>query len=73
MSCRRHHVDPQTYLVDILPRMKKASLETLESMLPDRWIQSHPEAYLEQRAEESHATAYRKRTRRAARRAATAR
>lgn len=72
MSCRRHHVDPQAYLVDVLPRMKKASFETLESMLPDRWIQSHPEAYLEQRAEESHAAAYRKRTRRAARRASTA-
>jgi hypothetical protein len=50
MSCCRHNVDPQADLTDILPRIKKATPETSESMLSHRWIQTHPEAFLEQRA-----------------------
>lgn len=68
MTCKRHRVDPYAYLLDVFDRIKSAGPDDLESMLPHRWIQSHPEAYLEERAIESHAAAYRKRTRRAARR-----
>lgn len=70
MSCKRHNVDPYAYLLDVMSRIKTASSEELDSLLPDIWFKSHPEAYIEQRAQESHAAAYRKRTRRARRRAA---
>jgi hypothetical protein len=68
MTCKRHRVDPYAYLLDVLDRIKTASPEGLEALLPHCWIQSHPEAYWKERAIESHAAAYRKRTRRAARR-----
>ena len=68
MSCKRHCIDPQAYLVDVMRRIKHASRDELESLLPDRWIEEHPESRLEERARESHAAAHRKRTRRAARR-----
>jgi hypothetical protein len=70
MSCKRHHTDPYAYLLDVMPRIKTASSEELDALLPDVWLKSHPEAYIEQRALESHAAAHRKRTRRARRRAA---
>ena len=69
MSCKRHCIDPYAYLVDVVGRIKDVRPEDLESLLPDRWFQSHPEAYVEQRAIESHAAANRKRMRRLARRA----
>jgi transposase len=72
MSCRRHCIDPHAYLLDVLTRIQHAGPEDLESLLPDRWIQSHPEARLTQRAAESHAAKHRKRTRRAERRRAKA-
>ena len=72
MSCKRHHVDPYLYLCDILPQLGNATPEQLESFLPDKWIESHPEARIHQRAIESHAAAYRKRMRRLRRRAALA-
>jgi transposase len=72
MSCKRHSIDPYAYLLDVMRRIKTASPEELEALLPDTWFQSHPEAYLQQRARESHAAAHRKRTRRARRRAALA-
>jgi transposase len=68
MTCKRHSVDPYAYFCDVLNRVKTASHEELESMMPHRWIQSHPQAYMQERALESHAAAYRKRTRRAMRR-----
>ncbi|MFO0916209.1 MAG: IS66 family transposase [Pirellulales bacterium] len=68
MSCKRHCIDPQSYLLDVLNRVKTATADELEDLLPDRWILSHPEAYVEQRAQESAAAADRKRTRRQARR-----
>ena len=73
MSCKRHCIDPQAYLLDVMNRIKTATPDELESLLPDRWIKSHPEAYIQQRAQESHAAAYRKRTRRALRRKKLAR
>ena len=73
MTCKRHCMDVQAYLVDVLPRIKQATPEELESLLPDRWIEQHPQARVRQRVQESHAAAHRKRTRRAARRALAAR
>jgi transposase len=72
MSCRRHCIDPHAYLLDVLTRIRHIEPEDLDSLLPDRWIQSHPEARLTQRAVESHAAKHRKRTRRAERRRAKA-
>jgi len=72
MSCRRHGIDPHAYLLDVLTRIQHIAPEDLESLLPDRWIQVHPEARLTQRAVESHAAKHRKRTRRAERRRAMA-
>jgi hypothetical protein len=69
MSCKRHCIDPYAYLLDVMGRIKDAGPEELESLLPDRWIRSHPEAYIEQRAIESHAAKHRKRMRRIERRA----
>ena len=68
MTCKRHRVDPYAYLCDVLNRIKSTSTDDLESLMPHRWIQTHPEAYLQERAQESHAAAHRKRTRRAERR-----
>jgi hypothetical protein len=67
-SCRRHCIDPHAYLLHVLTRIKHVKPEDLESLLPDRWIQSHPEARLTERAAESHAAKHRKRMRRAERR-----
>jgi hypothetical protein len=68
MSCRRHAIDPEAYLLDVLTRIQDLGPEDLESLLPDRWIESHPEARLTQRTAESHAAKDRKRRRRAERR-----
>ena len=73
MTCKRHCMDVQAYLVDVLRQIKQATPEELESLLPDRWIEQHPQARVRQRVQESHAAAHRKRTRRAARRALAAR
>ena len=72
MSCRRHCIDPHAYLLDVLTRIHQIKPEDLESLLPDRWIQSHPESRLTERAAESHAAKHRKRMRRAERRRAKA-
>ena len=72
MTCKRHSIDAQAYLVDVLRRIKTASPEELESLLPDRWIEQHPNDRVRQRVQESHAAAHRKRQRRAERRRAAA-
>jgi transposase len=78
MSCRRHHIDVQAYLVDVFRRLAawknstKRDPAELDELLPDRWIAAHPEARVKQRVQESHAVAHRKRQRRAARRQAVA-
>ena len=68
MSCKRHNIDVQAYLLDVFRRIRTATPAELESLLPDRWIQDHPEARVVQRVQESHAAAARKRQRRARRR-----
>jgi transposase len=70
MTCKRHCIDVQAYLADVFRRIRTATPAELESLLPDRWIQNHPEARVTQRVQESHAAAARKRQRRARRRAA---
>lgn len=70
MSCKRHNIDPYVYLLDVMSPIKAASPDDLDALLPDIWLNSHLEAHIAQRAQESHAAAYRKRTRRARRRAA---
>ena len=68
MSCKRHSIDVQAYLANVFRRIRTATPAELESLLPDRWIQAHPEARLVQRVQESQAAAARKRQRRAQRR-----
>ena len=70
MSCKRHSIDVQAYLADVFRRIRTATAAELESLLPDRWIQTHPEARVMQRVQESYAAAARKRQRRAQRRLA---
>ena len=70
MTCKRHSIDVQAYLADVFRRIRTATAAELESLLPDRWIQTHPEARVLQRVQESHAAAARKRQRRARRRLA---
>ena len=70
MTCKRHNIDVQAYLLDVFRRIRTATPAELESLLPDRWIQTHPEARVAQRVQESHAAAARKRQRRARRRSA---
>jgi len=72
MSCKRHAIDMQAYLLDVFRRIKHASPADLESLLPDRWIEQHPKARIQQRVQESQAAAARKRWRRARRRVAVA-
>jgi transposase len=70
MTCKRHCIDVQAYLLDVFRRIRTATPDELESLLPDRWIRSHPEARVVQRVQESYAAAARKRQRRAQRRVA---
>ena len=70
MTCKRHCIDVQAYLLDVFRRIRTATPAELELLLPDRWIQAHPEARVAQRVQESHAAAARKRQRRAWRRSA---
>jgi transposase len=70
MTCKRHAIDVQAYLTDVFRRIRTATPAELESLLPDRWIEAHPEARVMQRVQESHAAAARKRQRRVQRRLA---
>lgn len=73
MSCKRHSIDVQAYLADVFRRIRTATPAELESLLPDHWLQNHPEARVSQRVQESRAAAARKRQRRARRRIAVER
>ena len=69
VSAKRHHLDPEAYLRDVLARLPaiKNPLE-LRSLLPDRWAQAHPEHVKQHRRAESAAAANRRMTRRKRRR-----
>jgi transposase len=67
-SAKRHHLDPQAYLADVLRRLPAiANPLWLRDLLPDRWARSHPECIVQFRRVESAAAAKRKLRRRAAR------
>ena len=67
-SCNRHRIDPLAYLRDVYTRLPTTPESELESLLPDRWIQEHPQHLLQQRVHEAQQRAQRTRTRRAQRR-----
>ena len=69
-SAKRHHLDPEAYLRDVLARLPAITnpLE-LRELLPDRWAKAHPEHVREYRRAESTAAANRRMTRRKGRRA----
>jgi hypothetical protein len=72
-SCNRHRIDPLAYLRDIYTRLPTTPDSQLESLLPDRWIRTHPEHLIQQRVAESQQRAQRTRVRRAERRLVRAR
>jgi transposase len=72
-SARRNCVDVWPYLTDVLRRLPAIAPDdtaSMEALLPDRWVATHPEHRLEQREEESREAQARRRRKRAARRAA---
>lgn len=69
-TCNRHRIDPYAYLRDVYTRLPTMSGSALEALLPDRWIEEHPEHLIQERVAEANERARRTRTRRAARRQA---
>lgn len=67
-TCNRHRVDPFAYLQDIYARLPTTPPDELPSLLPDRWIQDHPEHLIQERVQEALDRAQRARERRAERR-----
>lgn len=69
-TCNRLHIDPLAYLQDVYARLPAMSADELPSLLPDRWLQEHPEHMLSQRVQEAIERAQRAAEERAARRRA---
>jgi transposase len=67
-TCNRLHIDPFEYLQDVYARLPTMSPSELPSLLPDRWIEAHPEHLIAQRVYEAIDRAQRARERRAERR-----
>lgn len=63
-SAKRHYLNPQAYLTDLLTRLPQITnpLE-LRHLLPDRWAKSHPEHVRTYRQQESSAAANRRQSR----------
>ena len=63
-SAKRHYLDPQAYLTDLLTRLPQIvnPLE-LRDLLPDRWAKAHPEHVRGYRRQESAAAARRRQSR----------
>jgi hypothetical protein len=38
-TCRRHHVDPQLYLTQLLTNLAQVRISELHNWLPDKWKQ----------------------------------
>jgi hypothetical protein len=36
-TCRRHHIDPQLYLTQLLMNLPQTKLSELDAWLPDKW------------------------------------
>ena len=71
-SAKRHHLDPQAYLTDVLDRLPAITNPlALRELLPDRWGKSHPGHVMQFRRAESAQAAQRRLTRRQRRRQQT--
>jgi transposase len=69
-TCNRLHIDPFAYLQDVYARLPTMSPTQLPSLLPDRWLEDHPQHLIPQRVQEAIERAQRAHEQRAARRAA---
>lgn len=69
-TCNRLHIDPFAYLKDVYARLPTMSADELPSLLPDRWIQEHPQHLIQERVQEALDRAQRMRERRDERRRA---
>lgn len=69
-TCKRLRIDPFAYLRDVFTRLpeKIATDKPLEDLLPDRWIDGHPESRLVHRDKQASQEKERRRQRRARRR-----
>ncbi len=73
-SARLNHVDVLPYLTDVLrhlPAVAAGDTAGIDVFLPDRWLAAHPEHRMVERERESRQAQDRRKTRRAARRAAS--
>ena len=43
-SAKANHVEPWAWLRDLFTHLPDASPETLDTLLPDRWLTAHPES-----------------------------
>ena len=68
ITCKRLRIDPWAYLEDVFARLPSAGALALRDLLPDRWIQAHPQHRLMYREQESRSAARRQKARRAQRR-----
>ena len=66
-GAKRHRIEPWAFVRALLVALASAEVD-LESLLPDGWIQAHPEHYLKYRRDEAEAAAQARRRRRARRR-----
>jgi hypothetical protein len=69
-TCNRLHIDPFAYLQDVYARLPTMTADELPLLLPDRWLQDHPQHILPQRVQEAIERAQRAAEERAARRRA---
>lgn len=68
-TCKRLRIDPFAYLRDVFTRLPEISTnDQLQDLLPDRWIQQHPEHRLVHREKQASQAKERRRQRRARRR-----
>ena len=65
-SAKRHYVEPWSYLRDVLTELARSPAD-LTPLLPDAWLQAHPEGKLEYRKRENEQAQAAKRQRRARR------
>jgi hypothetical protein len=69
-TCNRLHINPFAYLQDVYARLPTTPVDKLASLLPDRWLEDHPQHLIPERVQEAIERAQRARERRAERRAA---
>lgn len=67
-TCKRLRIDPFAYLRDVFRRLPSASEDELPQLLPDRWVEQHPQHRLAHREREAAQANERRRDRRARRR-----